>query len=88
MHMGRVWIWFVVIAFWAGAGRADIAFDTGIVSGSVKTTAEEIAPGTIVFARAGTELDGRTYTIRYSAADAAGNRTTATATVRVPHDQR
>lgn len=30
---------------------------------------------------------GRTYTITYSATDAAGNQVTKTATVRVPHDQ-
>ncbi|MBZ5639920.1 MAG: hypothetical protein LAO51_14330 [Acidobacteriia bacterium] len=31
---------------------------------------------------------GRTYTIVYTATDAAGNKTSATAYVRVPHDQR
>jgi hypothetical protein len=30
---------------------------------------------------------GRTYKITYSATDASGNKTTATATVVVPHDQ-
>jgi hypothetical protein len=38
--------------------------------------------------RAGTETGGRTYTIDYAATDAAGNRSTASATVAVPHDQR
>lgn len=37
--------------------------------------------------RSGDEQDGRTYTIAYSAYDAAGNTTTVTADVLVPHDQ-
>lgn len=37
--------------------------------------------------RAGTSASGRIYTITYSATDASGNRSMATATVTVPHDQ-
>jgi hypothetical protein len=37
--------------------------------------------------RKGTSAAGRTYTITYSAEDAAGNKTTATTAVGVPHDQ-
>lgn len=37
--------------------------------------------------RAGTNLAGRIYTVTYSATDASGNKTTASATVTVPHDQ-
>jgi len=37
--------------------------------------------------RKGTSASGRTYTITYSAEDASGNKTTATTTVTVPHDQ-
>jgi hypothetical protein len=37
--------------------------------------------------RKGTSTAGRTYTITYSAEDAGGNKTTATTTVTVPHDQ-
>jgi hypothetical protein len=38
--------------------------------------------------RAGSETGGRTYTIHFSANDAAGNRATASAIVTVPHDKR
>ena len=38
--------------------------------------------------RTGQRKEGRVYTVTYSATDAAGNRTTATATVTIPHDQR
>jgi hypothetical protein len=38
--------------------------------------------------RTGQRKDGRVYTATYSATDAAGNSTTATATVSIPHDQR
>ncbi len=38
-------------------------------------------------ARNGTEVTGRTYDVAYRAIDGAGNATTATATVTVPHDQ-
>jgi len=37
--------------------------------------------------RKGTSKSGRTYTITYSAEDAAGNKATASTTVTVPHDQ-
>lgn len=37
--------------------------------------------------RAGTNLAGRIYTVTYSATDGTGNKSTATATVTVPHDQ-
>lgn len=37
--------------------------------------------------REGTDMDGRHYTITAVAADAAGNKTTTSATVLVPHDQ-
>ena len=37
--------------------------------------------------RAGTNMAGRVYTVTYSATDASGNKTTASATVTVPHDQ-
>ena len=37
--------------------------------------------------RAGTNPAGRTYTVTYSATDASGNKSTASATVTVPHDQ-
>jgi hypothetical protein len=38
--------------------------------------------------RAGQRKEGRVYTVTYSATDAAGNQATATATVKIPHDQR
>jgi hypothetical protein len=38
--------------------------------------------------RLGSDLDGRTYDILVQVQDMAGNITLATATVRVPHDQR
>jgi hypothetical protein len=38
--------------------------------------------------RLGQDKTGRIYTVTYSATDAAGNTSTATATVTVPHDQR
>lgn len=38
--------------------------------------------------RKGTNLAGRIYTVIYSATDGSGNRSTARATVTVPHDQR
>lgn len=38
--------------------------------------------------RLGKRKDGRVYAVTYSATDAAGNSTTATVTVRIPHDQR
>ena len=41
----------------------------------------------LVAKRAGTNQAGRVYTVSYSATDASGNRTTASATVTVPHDQ-
>lgn len=37
--------------------------------------------------RAGTNLAGRIYTVTYSATDASGNKSTASTTVAVPHDQ-
>jgi len=37
--------------------------------------------------RTGQRKEGRVYTVTYSATDAGGNTTTATATVTVPHDQ-
>lgn len=37
--------------------------------------------------RAGTNQAGRIYTVTYSATDASGNKSTASATVAVPHDQ-
>jgi hypothetical protein len=37
--------------------------------------------------RAGTNMAGRIYTVTYSATDASGNKSTASATVTVPHDQ-
>ncbi|MCR4304505.1 MAG: hypothetical protein NUV63_09830 [Gallionella sp.] len=37
--------------------------------------------------REGTNLAGRIYTVTYSATDASGNKTTASATATVPHDQ-
>jgi hypothetical protein len=37
--------------------------------------------------RAGTESGGRTYTLTFAATDGAGNRTTTSAIVTVPHDQ-
>jgi len=37
--------------------------------------------------RSGTNLAGRIYTITYSATDGTGNKSTATTTVTVPHDQ-
>jgi len=37
--------------------------------------------------RAGNNMAGRIYTVTYSATDASGNKTTASATVTVPHDQ-
>ncbi len=38
--------------------------------------------------RLGTDREGRTYTVTYSATDATGNKSTASATVTVPHDRR
>ena len=38
--------------------------------------------------RAGTNQAGRIYTVTYSATDGSGNKSTASATVIVPHDQR
>jgi len=38
--------------------------------------------------RAGTEKNGRTYTLTYSAVDASGNTSSASASVLVPHDKR
>lgn len=38
--------------------------------------------------RTGQQKQGRVYTVTYSATDAAGNRSTATATVTIPHDER
>jgi hypothetical protein len=37
--------------------------------------------------RLGTSIAGRIYTITYSATDGTGNKSTATTTVSVPHDQ-
>jgi hypothetical protein len=37
--------------------------------------------------RNGSDKDGRTFTIRIEASDRAGNAASATAIVRVPHDQ-
>lgn len=37
--------------------------------------------------RAGNNMAGRIYTVTYSATDASGNKSTASATVTVPHDQ-
>jgi hypothetical protein len=37
--------------------------------------------------RAGNNMAGRVYTVTYSATDASGNKTTASSTVTVPHDQ-
>jgi hypothetical protein len=41
----------------------------------------------LVAKRAGNNQAGRIYTVIYSATDASGNKTTASATVTVPHDQ-
>jgi hypothetical protein len=41
----------------------------------------------LVAKRAGNNPAGRSYTVTYSATDASGNKTTASATVTVPHDQ-
>ena len=41
----------------------------------------------LVSKRAGTNQAGRIYTVTYSATDGSGNKTTASATVTVPHDQ-
>lgn len=41
----------------------------------------------LIAKRAGTNPAGRIYTITYSATDASGNKSTASATVTVPHDQ-
>lgn len=55
--------------------------------------AKDVQPGTddrqfqLKAKRAGTNLAGRIYTITYSATDGSGNKTTASATVTVPHDQ-
>jgi len=38
--------------------------------------------------RTGQQKEGRVYTVTYSATDASGNQTSASATVTVPHDQR
>ena len=38
--------------------------------------------------RDGKELAGRTYVVTYAATDAAGNQTTSTSSVTVPHDKR
>ena len=38
--------------------------------------------------REGKNKAGRIYTITYSATDGSGNKTTASATVTVPHDER
>jgi hypothetical protein len=38
--------------------------------------------------REGKNMTGRIYTVTYSAIDASGNKTTASATVTVPHDER
>jgi hypothetical protein len=64
----------------------------------VDATSTTAAPGDIVVQapsslqlrafRAGAETAGRTYTIRYTAGDAAGNHATFSANVTVPHDQR
>ncbi len=51
------------------------------------------APGTddrtfsLLAARSGTSTAGRIYTLTYSATDGTGNKSTATTTVTVPHDQ-
>lgn len=42
---------------------------------------------TLTAKRAGNNMAGRIYTVTYSATDASGNKTTASATVTVPHDQ-
>jgi len=38
--------------------------------------------------RTGQRKEGRVYTVTYSATDVAGNGSTATATVHIPHDER
>ena len=38
--------------------------------------------------REGKNKAGRIYTVTYSATDASGNKTTASATVTVPHDEK
>jgi hypothetical protein len=54
---------------------------------------QDAQPGTddrsfsLVAKRAGNNMAGRIYTVTYSATDASGNKTTASATVTVPHDQ-
>lgn len=57
-----------------GATTGDIAIGS---NGSISLRAERDGRG-----------PGRTYTLRYAATDAAGNRTLAEATVTVPHDMR
>ncbi|MHB1140154.1 MAG: hypothetical protein ACYC1T_00155 [Sulfuricaulis sp.] len=42
----------------------------------------------LVAKRTGNNKEGRIYTITYSATDASGNKSTASTTVTVPHDQR
>ena len=55
--------------------------------------AKDVQPGTddrqfqLRAKRAGTNQAGRIYTVTYSATDGSGNKTTASATVTVPHDQ-
>ena len=58
-----------------------------------KDDAKGVYPGTdnrsfsLAAKRAGTNPTGRIYTITYSATDGSGNKSTASATVIVPHDQ-
>lgn len=58
-----------------------------------KDDAKDVQPGTdnrqfqLKAKRAGTNLAGRIYTVTYTATDGSGNKTTASATVTVPHDQ-
>ena len=55
--------------------------------------AKDVQPGTddrnfsLAAKRAGANLAGRIYTVTYSATDGSGNKTTASTTVTVPHDQ-
>ena len=57
------------------------------------TDAKDVQPGTddrqfqLKAKRTGTNLAGRIYTVTYSATDGSGNKSTASATVTVPHDQ-
>ena len=56
--------------------------------------AKDVKPGTddrqfqLRAKRAGSNPAGRIYTVTYSATDGSGNKSTASATVTVPHDER